>query len=116
MVNAIKRIFKNNLSFINSERNEHYYRDACDGAIYQNLLKSKEHGIFINKKAYTLLMNTDGVSLCTKSDISIWPIYLALLEIDIKQRFCLENIIIAGIRFIFFVNINNQCNCYILIG
>jgi hypothetical protein len=94
----IKRLFKNKLKFINKERSEHYFRDACDGELYQNLMKSRVFGkFFINNKAFTLLWNTDGVALCTKSDMSVWPIYIAILEIDLKQRFCLENIIIAGL-------------------
>ena len=95
---AIKRIFKNKLKFINKDRNEHYLRDACDGELYQTLVKCEELVRFVsNNTLFTLLINTDGVSLCTKSDISVWPIYIAILEIDLKQRFCLENVIIAGI-------------------
>ena len=97
---AIKRIFKNKLNFINRERNENYLRDACDGELYKTLSKSVEFGRFmINGQLFTLLMNTDGVSLCTKSDISVWPFYIVILEIALKQRFCLENVIIAGVNY-----------------
>ena len=101
---AIKRIFKNEkLKFINKTRNEHYLRDACDGEIYQNLLKCTEIARFmIGSRIFTILINTDGVSLCSKSDISVWPMYGAFLEIELKQRFCLENVVIAGIIIILF--------------
>jgi hypothetical protein len=37
------------------------------------------------------MLNTDGISICDKSNLSIWPVYLAINEFNI------DNIIKAGI-------------------
>jgi hypothetical protein len=43
------------------------------------------------------MLNTDGISICDKSNLSIWPFYLEINELNIGKRFCIDNIIIAGI-------------------
>ncbi|CAF0945445.1 unnamed protein product [Brachionus calyciflorus] len=66
-------------------------RDFSDGRIY-NEIHNKE-----KKNFFTLLLNTDGIELSTKSKISIWPIILVINELSLGKRFCFNNIIIAGI-------------------
>lgn len=44
---------------------------------------------------YTFTLNSDGVSLCEKSKLSIWPVYLAINELPIGERFQIDNIILA---------------------
>ena len=73
-----------------------YYADLADGNYYQKLLKSDIGNDIINKKAFTFLLNTDGISLSKKSKSTIWPLILVINELPVEIRFCIENIIIAG--------------------
>jgi hypothetical protein len=59
-------------------------------------LKSNIGAKILNREAFTFLLNTDGISICEKSGLTIWPILLAINEIAIGDRFCIDNIIIAG--------------------
>ena len=89
----VRRILKK-LKFekLSNEKNE-YLNDITDGNIYKNFLASKSQ----DKNYFTFLFNTDGISKCSKSNLTIWPVYCAINEIPEGQRFCLENIIIAGL-------------------
>jgi hypothetical protein len=42
-------------------------------------------------------MNTDGISICTKSKLTIWPFYLAINEIIKEDRFIIQNMVLAGL-------------------
>ncbi len=44
------------------------------------------------------MINTHGVQICTKSDLSLWPVFISINEITIKVRFCIENIVIIAIQ------------------
>jgi hypothetical protein len=70
--------------------------DIFDGELYQSLLNSEEGGMFLNQKAFTFMLNTDGISRCTKSKQTIWPIILVINEIPQHLRYCIDNVIIAG--------------------
>lgn len=96
MMPQIKRIMKKNLLNQNYEWNNKYYTDIKDGEIYQNLLNSDEKISFQNNCAYSLTLNSDGISVCEKSNLSIWPVYLVINEMPIEHRFKIENLIIAG--------------------
>ena len=43
------------------------------------------------------IFNTDGVQLYSSSKVKLWPIYVAINEIPLKQRFAKENMILAGL-------------------
>jgi len=43
------------------------------------------------------MINTDGISKSLNSDQTIWPFYLVINELPLEMRFCMENIIIAGV-------------------
>ncbi len=45
---------------------------------------------------YTFCLNTDGISLCSKSNLTIWPVYLTINEIDRKCRFSPDLVLLAG--------------------
>jgi hypothetical protein len=92
----INRIFRNQLRLIDNTLNEQYLTDACDGEIYQELLKTEDGREILNETGFTLLKNTDGVSLGVKTEKSLWPMMYVITQIALKQRFCLENVIIAG--------------------
>ncbi|CAF0992928.1 unnamed protein product [Brachionus calyciflorus] len=70
--------------------------DVTDGRIYQQLLESDDAYLFRNNRAFSFCLNTDGISLCNKSKITIWPVYLNINEIPIQSRYSLENTILAG--------------------
>jgi hypothetical protein len=42
-------------------------------------------------------MNVDGVPPNRGSDLSIWPVFLVINEIEKSKRFALENLIVAGV-------------------
>ena len=62
---------------------------------YQNLLQT-DGDLLKSGKAFTFILNTDGISVSDRSNLSIWPIYLAINEIPIANRYSIENIIIGG--------------------
>ena len=96
----LKRLFKkiDEKDLFNSSARQDSNRifDFYDGAIYQNLLKSTNGDSFRNKESLTLLLNTDGISRSIKSSQTIWPIFLVINELSSQNRFCIDNVIVAG--------------------
>lgn len=81
-----------------TESSQEHLSDVTDGRNYKKLLNEHDEGRYIRKReAFTLLINTDGISLSTKSNITIWPIYLCINELPVNIRFSIENIVVAGI-------------------
>ncbi|CAF0880840.1 unnamed protein product [Brachionus calyciflorus] len=88
------RIFQKNPHLIRykySGINDDKIKDIYDGQIYQDIVQNEI------SKFYTFTLNTDGVQLCNKSKMSIWPIILVSNELPIGERFRFDNIIIAGL-------------------
>ena len=69
-------------------------KDIKDGTIYQDFLKNENPNK--NSNVYSFTFNTDGISLCDKSNLSIWPQYFSINEVDIETRFSPDNTIISG--------------------
>lgn len=46
------------------------------------------------------MINTDGIALCNKSNLTLWPVFLCINEIEIEKRFAIENVIVAGSTFL----------------
>jgi hypothetical protein len=93
METQVKRILKKyRLTEQVKEQND-YLTDITDGDIYTTFMSSKSK----KNNNFTFIFNTDGVSKCSKSNMTIWPIYCAISEIPEGERFCLENIVIAGL-------------------
>ncbi|RNA29376.1 hypothetical protein BpHYR1_028554 [Brachionus plicatilis] len=46
---------------------------------------------------FTLTLNSDGIKLSDKSNMSIWPVILIINELPLETRFLIENTIIAGV-------------------
>ena len=67
---------------------------ACDE---KKLLKSKHGNEFKNQLAFSFLLNTDGISSMKKSKLTIWPVFLVINELPIESRFCIDNVILAGL-------------------
>ena len=42
-------------------------------------------------------MNIDGLSICEKSNLSVWTCYIAINELEIEERFLIDNIVVLGI-------------------
>ena len=76
--------------------NEHI-SDFKDGSIYQDFLKKENPNN--NNDTYTFTLNTDGISLCDKSNIQVWPQYMTINETPIESRYSPENTIICGNYF-----------------
>ncbi len=98
----LQRIFAN-ISFtmldsplVNSK--DGYITDMCDGLLYKKLLDSEDGRAFKTKEAFSFTINTDGASICKKSNLTIWPVYLTINELPINIRFAPENVILAGIN------------------
>lgn len=70
--------------------------DITDGSIYKTLLQSEDGDLLKNHEAFTFLLNTDGISVCSKSKLTIWPFFLAINEIPKDERFLIENMILGG--------------------
>jgi hypothetical protein len=70
--------------------------DIRDGDLYKKLLDSEDGSFFKKKEALTFLINTDGASICQKSKLTIWPVYLTINELPSNIRFAPENVILAG--------------------
>ena len=41
--------------------------------------------------------NTDGIPLYKSAHVKLWPIFLAINEIPLRQRFARENMVLVGI-------------------
>jgi hypothetical protein len=79
--------------------NNNIIKDVYDGQIFTEFLNSADGQFIINCEGYTFLINTDGIAISLKSNTSIWPVMLVIDQIKIGHRFCLENVIFAGVFF-----------------
>lgn len=69
--------------------------DITDGKYYRTLL---EDGNFLaNENSISGMFNTDGIPLYSSSSVKLWPIFLAINEIPLAQRFSRDNMILVGI-------------------
>ena len=85
------------MKFVDKKHNFDVIKDINDSNIYKTLLESSDGVYVLTHDGFTFTINTDGVEICSKSDISIWPVFLVINEIELRQRFCLESIIVAGL-------------------
>ena len=70
--------------------------DFRDGKIYKSLLESEDGQAIKDGRAFTFLLNTDGISFCKKSKLAIWPVWLAITEFPLHNRFSIDNVVLAG--------------------
>lgn len=69
--------------------------DIIDGKYYRILC---EEGHFLaDDNCISGIFNTDGIPLYSSSKVKLWPIFLAINEIPLNQRFSRENMILVGI-------------------
>ena len=97
LVDQIKLLFKKNILPVKRYycTDSNYITDIKDGLLYKDLLRKTKPEKDV--EVYTFMINIDGISCCDKSTLAIWPVYLAINEIDIGSRFHIDNIILAGI-------------------
>ena len=107
MENQLNRIISKNIidfkhaATIDLSEESEFIRDIYDSELYRTFLKTAEGKSILDGKGFTMSISTDGCNPSDKSKISIWPVYLTINEIPFGQRYCLDNIIIAGI-FIYY--------------
>ena len=68
--------------------------DITDGEIYLDFLKKEAIG-----QNFSFSLFTDGISICDKSSITVWPILFIINEIPKEKRYCIDQMIIAGNLF-----------------
>ena len=75
--------------------NDGIITDVTDGQLYRSLLS--DGGFLSQSNNLTGTFNTDGVNLYSSSHIELWPIYLAINELEPCVRFSRENMVLVGI-------------------
>ena len=94
----IKRISKN-VRLLENNDHQHDKASLCDisdGLLYQKILKSNIGELIKRNEAFTLTINTDGISFSENSTLSMWPVYTVINEIKPSERFCIDNVVIVG--------------------
>lgn len=70
------------------------YRDVFDGSVYQSKLQN-----YAGKNFVTLVWHIDGAPIIKVRNFQMWLITGFLVEVDIRKRFALKNIITCGIWY-----------------
>jgi hypothetical protein len=96
----IKNIIQKNVIDFHKTSESDDLHDLKDGSLYQDFLKEIDTS---SGNVFTLSINTDGVNPSNKSKISLWPVFLVVNEIPLEERYCIENVIIAG--YIYLLNV-----------
>ena len=98
----IQRIFSklNQDSFAEQTEEGDFLNDIHDGKIYSQF-KEKHKEAIANKLVFSLSINTDGIKFADKSSLSLWPVFLTINELKLEERYSFENVIVAGIYFLF---------------
>lgn len=69
--------------------------DIYDGDLYKNFYEY--NSAYINEgTVHSYTFCSDGIALCSKSKLSLTPIILSVNEFPWYERFCIENVVIAG--------------------
>ena len=89
----LQRILKDSSFTENPLSTQGVLKDIFDGKIFKRIYKEEKKG---PEEIFTLSLSADGVSLCEKSNLGIWPVYAVCNELPKSYRFCAENVIILG--------------------
>lgn len=68
-------------------------RDVYYADLYQDLFKK---GLLNDPNSVSFAMNTDGVAIFKSSNVSMWPVYLLVNELPIRERKAKENMLIMA--------------------
>lgn len=109
LVEQIRLFFKKGILPVKNKPTEadvNYLNDLSDGSTYQLFRQSVIRSGLNFEFAYSIIMNTDGISLFDSSSFTMWPMYGNLIETNIKERYYIDNTLIFGkidvkINFIF---------------
>ncbi len=96
VVEQIKMLFKKKILPVQKRyqnSNENIISDIKDGSYYKDFIRSHHN----NENIYSFMVNTDGISLCDKSNLSIWPVYLAINELEQGDRYQMDNVLLSGV-------------------
>ncbi len=77
------------------QNDPNFIKDIYDGNIYKKFKSSINE--YQNQNIYSFTINSDGISLCEKSKLSIWPIILVINELPKEERFFCDNVVLAGL-------------------
>ena len=70
-------------------------RDVWDGSALRSLCSNGR--FFSNRNNLALSLSTDGVPLYKSSKLSLWPIYLVILNLPAHIRMNAENVLLCGV-------------------
>ena len=70
-------------------------RDVWDGSALRSLCSNGR--FFSNRNNLALSLSTDGVPLYKSSKLSLWPIYLVVLNLPAHIRMNAENMLLCGV-------------------
>ena len=91
----LKRVFRGRPKKCTINPKQDILNDVYDGDIYSNFFEKESEGIRLGSvMSYT--MNTDGISLCEKSKLTLTPVILSVNELPLAERFCIDNVVICG--------------------
>ena len=76
---------------------ENSIEDIYDGEIYRALCQ--DGGILQNPYNLSLLWNTDGIPCFKSSNMSLWPLFFQINELQYSKRTNSENMILGGLWF-----------------
>ena len=79
--------------------NSNSISDIKDGENYKKFMSN--FNLQQREFIHSFTINMDGISLSNKSPLTIWPVFLAINELPIGERYYIDNIIFAGIYFLF---------------
>lgn len=92
---GIWKSIENSKNSIRSRQGCSVISDITDGQLYQRLLQD---GNFLSGNNHlTAIFNTDGVNLYSSSHVELWPIFLAINELNPAARFARENMLLVGL-------------------
>lgn len=79
-----------------SQMNQDTITDIIDGTAYRKMLNGDG---FLNNADYniTAVINTDGVNLYSSSKVELWPIFMAINELNPRIRFSRNNVLLVAI-------------------
>ena len=77
--------------------NESQNSDVYDGRVYKNMFEN--NGPLSVPENISFILNTDGAPVFKSSSVSVWPLFLTINELSLRQRFMPENMILAGLWF-----------------
>ena len=69
-------------------------QDVWDGSALRSMCQPGRY--FSNKYNLTMALSTDGVALYKSSSVSIWPVYLIILNFPAHIRMNAENILLCA--------------------